>query len=95
MQVAKNKKNKSKREMSKKPEMHMEEEIHIEVPHAKKVRKKLPLSDKAEDKMEKVLSEFKHGKLRSSSKKGPKVKSRKQAVAIAINSAKKKGKKKK
>jgi hypothetical protein len=92
------KKTHKKREMGKKPEMHMEEEIHIEVPHGKKVRKKLPLSDKAEDKMEKVLSEFEHGTLHSSSKKGPKVKSRKQALAIGMSEerkAKKKGKKKK
>ena len=42
-------------------------------------------------KIEKVMSEFKHGKLHSGSKKGPKVKSRKQALAIAISEAKKAG----
>ena len=42
-------------------------------------------------KIEKVMSEFKHGKLHSGSKKGPKVKSRKQAIAIAISEAKKAG----
>ena len=36
-------------------------------------------------KLERVLSEFKHGKLRSGSKHGPKVKSRKQAIAIALS----------
>jgi len=36
-------------------------------------------------KIEKVMKEFKQGKLHSGSKKGPKVKSRKQAVAIALN----------
>lgn len=36
-------------------------------------------------KMAKVMDEFKGGKLRSGSKSGPKVKSRKQAVAIGLN----------
>lgn len=43
-------------------------------------------------KIEKVMHEFKEGKLHSGSKKGPKVKSRKQAIAIAINEQKKYGK---
>lgn len=34
-----------------------------------------------------VLHEYKHGKLHSGSKKGPKVKSRKQAIAIALSEA--------
>ena len=36
-------------------------------------------------KIKKVMSEFKSGSLRSGSKSGPKVKSRKQAVAIAMS----------
>lgn len=40
-------------------------------------------------KISKVLKEFKSGKLRSGSKKGPKVKSKKQAIAIALNSTRK------
>jgi hypothetical protein len=36
-------------------------------------------------KVEKVMREYKEGKLHSGSKKGPKVKSRKQAVAIAMH----------
>lgn len=36
----------------------------------------------------KEMSEFKHGKLHSGSKSGPRVKSRKQAIAIAISEAK-------
>ena len=36
-------------------------------------------------KVAKVIGEFKRGKLRSGSKRGPKVKSRKQAVAIALS----------
>lgn len=36
-------------------------------------------------KVHKVMHEFKHGTLHSGSKKGPKVKSRKQAIAIALS----------
>lgn len=39
-------------------------------------------------KVSKVMKEFKAGKLHSGSKKGPVVKSRKQAVAIAMSEAK-------
>jgi len=38
-------------------------------------------------KVEKVMHEFKTGKLHSGSKKGPKVTSRKQAIAIALSEA--------
>jgi hypothetical protein len=38
-------------------------------------------------KVKKVMDEYKEGKLHSGSKKGPKVKSRKQALAIALNEA--------
>lgn len=41
----------------------------------------------ARDKVGKVMHEFKHGKLHSGSKEGPKVKSRKQAIAIAMSEA--------
>jgi hypothetical protein len=44
-------------------------------------------------KVSKVLKEYKKGKLRSGNKKGPKVKSRKQAIAIALSEARKKKKK--
>ena len=45
------------------------------------------------DKVHKVMGEFKRGKLHSVSKKGPKVKSRDQAIAIAMSEAgKSKGK---
>jgi len=43
----------------------------------------------AREKVDKVMHEFKHGELHTGSKKGPKVKSRKQAVAIALNQARK------
>ncbi len=46
-------------------------------------------STKAKGKMEKTMGEFKHGTLHSGSKKGPKVKSRKQAIAIGMNQARK------
>ena len=42
---------------------------------------------KGQSKVRKVMKEFKGGKLHSGSKKGPKVASRKQAVAIALSEA--------
>ena len=45
------------------------------------------------DKVKKVMKEFKSGSLHSGSKKGPVVKSRKQAIAIALSEAKKAKKK--
>jgi hypothetical protein len=41
------------------------------------------------DKVHKVMKEFKQGHLHSGSKAGPKVKSRKQAVAIALSEQRK------
>ena len=38
-------------------------------------------------KVHRVMTEFADGKLHSGSKKGPKVKSRKQAIAIALSEA--------
>jgi len=46
---------------------------------------------KGERKIEKVLEEYKEGDLRSGSKKGPQVKSKKQALAIALSEARKAG----
>ena len=48
---------------------------------------------KAKNKVQKVMHEFKTGALHSGSKKGPVVKSRKQAIAIALSEAKKAKKK--
>lgn len=45
-------------------------------------------------KVGKVMDEYKTGKLRSGSEKGPKVRSRKQALAIALSEAGVKKKKK-
>lgn len=46
---------------------------------------------KKSKKVEKVMHEFKEGKLHSGSKKGPEVKNPKQAVAIALSEARKSG----
>jgi Family of unknown function (DUF6496) len=48
-------------------------------------------STKAQKKVKKVMHEYKRGELHTGSKKGPKVKSRKQAVAIALSEARKSG----
>lgn len=62
-------------------------------------KKAIPKSKKAKKKIKKVMQEYSEDKLRSGSKKGPKVKNRKQALAIAFSEArqatKKKPKKKK
>jgi len=50
---------------------------------------------KAEKKMSKVMKEYAAGTLRMGSKKGPVVKSRKQAIAIAMSEAGTRKKKKK
>ncbi len=61
--------------------------------HAKKMHKAKPKKkvSKGKAKVEKVLHEFKEGELRSGSKSGPVVKSKSQAVAIALSEARKKG----
>ncbi len=46
---------------------------------------------KGKAKIEKVMHEFKEGKLHSGSKKGPEVNSKKQAVAIALSEARNAG----
>jgi len=48
-------------------------------------------SKKAEMKIHKVMKEFGEGKLHSGSKRGPVVSSPKQAVAIGISEARRKG----
>ena len=44
-------------------------------------------SKKGGDKVHKTMGEFKRGTLHSGSKRGPKVRSRKQAIAIALKQA--------
>lgn len=44
-------------------------------------------------KVSKVMREYKHGSLRSGSKSGPEVQSRKQAIAIALSEGRKAGRK--
>jgi len=44
-----------------------------------------------QEKVHTVMSEFKKGTLHSGSKKGPQVRNRAQAVAIALNQARKEG----
>lgn len=60
----------------------------------KKGRKKM-MKRKGAEKVEKVMHEFKEGELHSGYKKGPKVKSRKQAIAIALSEARRMKRKKK
>jgi hypothetical protein len=55
-------------------------------------KKALP---KGKGKVEKVMKEYSEGKLHSGSKKGPVVKSKKQAIAIGLNEQRKKETKKK
>jgi len=50
---------------------------------------------KCKKKITKVMREYKHGELHSGSKRGPKVKNRKQAIAIALSEARSLGKRKK
>ena len=49
------------------------------------------MAKRSSDKVHKVMGEFKRGTLHSGSKKGPKVKSRKQAIAIGMSEARKAG----
>ena len=53
------------------------------------MKKKTPMQKK----VKKVMHEFKEGTLHSGSKKGPKVKSRKQAIAIGMSEGRKATKK--
>ena len=54
----------------------------------KLVKKKM---SKGKKKVEKVMHEYKEGKLHSGSKKGPEVTNPKQAIAIALSEARKSG----
>lgn len=52
---------------------------------------KMKKDTKGQKKVHKVMKEFKEGELHSGSKKGPEVKSKKQAIAIALSEARKSG----
>ncbi len=60
--------------------------------------RKRPMAKKSKTRAQKksklVMGEFRKGKLRSGSKKGPKVKNRKQAIAIALSEGRKAGRRK-
>lgn len=58
--------------------------------HVKKASER-KYSNKANKKVHKVIREFEEDKLHSGSKTGPKVKNLKQAVAIGISEARRKG----
>ncbi|HTJ49073.1 MAG TPA: DUF6496 domain-containing protein [Cyclobacteriaceae bacterium] len=60
-------------------------------PKKKDHHKKNKYSKKAEKKIHKVMKEFDKGELHSGSKKGPVVESPKQAIAIGISEARRKG----
>ncbi len=66
---------------------HTDEHGHIQ--HAQSKVAKHMRGKHGEGKMEKVMHEWKHGKLHSGSKHGPEVHSRAQAVAIGMSEARK------
>lgn len=57
----------------------------VAVKSKKRVVKKKAHAKPGHKKFEKVMKEFKSGKLHSGSKKGPKVKNKRQALAIAYS----------
>ena len=60
----------------------------------RKKTKSVPKSKRAKAKVHKVMGEFKRKRLHSGSKKGKIVKSRKQAIAIALSEARRRRKRK-
>jgi len=48
-----------------------------------------PKGKTASNKIEKTMSEYKHGTLHSGSKHGPTITSKKQAIAVALSQARK------
>lgn len=72
----------------------MNNKLMKSIKEAHKAKSPVPSKKKAKkDKVEKVMHEYKEGSLHSGSKKGPQVKSKKQAVAIALSEARKAGQK--
>jgi hypothetical protein len=64
---------------------HMKEEYKEKKKPEKVNKSKGSKSKVSETKVEKVMKEYKEDKLHSGSKHGPKVRSRKQAIAIALS----------
>lgn len=62
---------------------------------AKKKMPPLPKGKAAQRKVGRVVEEFERGELHSGSKKGPKVTSKKQAIAIALSEGRRAARKKK
>lgn len=58
-------------------------------------KKSYPKGPQARKKIKKVMGEYEEGNLHSGSKKGPKVSSRQQALAIALSEGRKAKKRKK
>lgn len=54
-------------------------------------KKRIPKTPRVKGKIKKTMDEWKSGTLHSGSKKGPKVTSQKQAIAIALSQARKEG----
>jgi hypothetical protein len=69
---------------------HMHKKHSLPKKSVKKMTKKAEKA-KGKSKVDKVMREYKHGELHSGSKKGPKVTSRKQAIAIGLSEARKSG----
>jgi hypothetical protein len=84
------KKLKHKKHEAKESKKHEKAE-HKKKHHAKKkhAKKKMHETPKRKAKIAKVMREFKHSALHSSSKKGPVVKNKRQALAIALSEARK------
>jgi hypothetical protein len=51
----------------------------------------MPLRGTPQEKVRQVMHEYKHGELHSGSKRGPRVTSRRQAIAIAMNQSRQSG----
>lgn len=87
-----------KKNQKKKVVKHLKGDIKTykkELKEDKNLIKDLKSKTKKEQKIKDVMHEYKEGELHSGSKKGPKVKSRKQAIAIALSEARRKRKKNK
>jgi hypothetical protein len=70
----------------------MKKKMKVKVKKASVKKAKMPKAKKPA-KIKKVMHEWSEGALHSGSKKGPKVTSRKQAIAIALSEARKAGEK--